>query len=101
MADQEKVPTTVPIVEHLPNSEQPHPSIDGLPEGSAGHPGEHLEHEPIVYGGQVIATPPGYGVEVRTQPSEEEVERLLKKEVGEGGRWFGEITKLLTKKKAA
>lgn len=107
MADQEKVPTIIPIssgarnkvlaegkvliVERLPNSEQPHPSTDGLPEGSAGLPGEHLEHEPIVDSGKVIAAPPGHGETVTTIPSEKEVERLLKASTEDSGSWFAKF----------
>lgn len=89
MTDQEKIPGTIPIVEHLPNGEQSHPSLEGAPEGTVGHPDEHLEHEPIKDGGKVVAAPPGHGVQVNTNPSEEQVERMLKEGTGEGGRWMG------------
>lgn len=101
MTDQEKIPGTIPIVEHLPNGEQPHPSLEGAPEGTIGHPDEHLEHEPIEDGGKVVAAPLGHGVQVSTVPSEEEVERMLKEGTGEGGRWLGSLFKILRLKKAA
>lgn len=80
---------TVPMVEHLPNGENPHPSLEGVPEGTVGHPDEHLEHQPIVDGGKVVAAPPGHGVEIKTVPSEAEVEKMLKEGTGEGGHWLG------------
>lgn len=84
-----QVPNVVPIVEHLPNGDNPHPSLEGAPEGSVGHPGAHLEHEPVMDGRQVVAAPPGHGVVPETVPSEEEVEKMLKESggAGESGHW--------------
>lgn len=90
----------IPIVEHLPNGDQPHPRTDEMPEGTIGHPGEHLEHTPVTHYGKVVAAPPGHGEEVETVPSSGEVEKLLKEGEEESGHWLG--VELLKKfKKAA
>lgn len=72
----------------MPNGSQPYPKLDGMPVGSVGHVGEHAEHEPIVSGGQIVAAPPGHGVQVKTIPSAEEVEKRMKEKAEEGGRWW-------------
>lgn len=88
MAEQ---PANVPIVEHLPNGDKPHPSLEGAPEGSVGHPDAHLEHEPVMDGKQVVAAPPGHGVVPETVPSEKDVEKMLKEGADAGGHWIGKI----------
>ena len=94
MVDQVKIP----IVEELPNGEEPYPNTDGMPQGTVGHPGEHLEHQPITHNGKVIAAPEGYGQTIQTVPPPDEVEKMLREETGEGGRWFGEFLRRLIKK---
>lgn len=94
-----QVPNVVPIVEHLPNGENPHPSLEGAPEGSVGYPGAHLEHEPIRDGKQVIAAPPGQGVVLETVPSEKEVEKMLKEGAEERERWEGGFFKRMWRKR--
>lgn len=96
--DQEKVPTNIPIVEHLPTGDQTHPNTDGLPKGTIGHPGEHLEFPPIEHEGKVVAAPEGHGVSVETIPSAEEVEKMLKEGTEETGHWLGELLKRKIKK---
>lgn len=105
MADQEKIaevfPKTVPIVEVGPSNEYPHPKTDGMPEGVIGHTGEHLEHDSIIDGGKTIAVPhEGHGQQVKTIPSSEEVEKLLKEGTGESGHWLGELLRIKRRAKS-
>lgn len=91
---EEKLPISVPIVEHLPNGQEPHPKTDGMPAGTVGHPGEHLEHEAITHEGKVVAIPhEGHGEKVETVPSPEEVEKLLKQSEEETAHWLGKLIK--------
>lgn len=94
MVDQEKIP----IVEALPNGEEPHPNTDGMPQGTVGYPGEHLEHQPITHNGKIIAAPQGYGQEIQTVPSPKKVEEMLGQATGESGRWLGALFKKLVQK---
>lgn len=99
MAEQQ---SPVPIVEHLPNGENPHPSLEGAPEGSLGHAGAHLEHEPITDGKTVIAAPVGHNVQIEV-PGEKEAndEAMLKENPEKAERWDAGVLKRLRLKKAA
>lgn len=82
---EEKISTKIPIVEHLPTADQPHPNLDNLPEGSVGHPGEHLDHEPMMDSGKVIGAPhPGYGQEVK-------IRKETKNDVARADSWLSRL----------
>ncbi len=90
MAEQQPL---VPIVEHLPNGDNPHPSLEGAPQGTLGHADEAFEHKPIEHDGKIIAAPEGHNVQVTITPSEEQVEKMLKESTEDSERWRGEQLK--------
>ena len=91
MAEQQQ---PIPIVEHLPNAERPHPTIDeSAPAGTIGHPDAALEHRPIEHKGQIIGAPAGYGQNIQVL-GEKEAEALIKEnDPDESEHWWGKLLK--------
>ena len=90
MAEQQP---PIPIIEHLPNGDNPHPSLEGAPQGTLGHADEALEHAPIEHEGKIIAAPEGHNAQIEVSGEKEADKLALKANPEEAERWGAEIAK--------